>query len=152
MFLAQILWESDGLRAKREYACMNSGCPNVYGSTQFSNQYYGRGYIQLSWDYNYRAASADLFGNDILLRDPDMVARDDSVAWATALWYWRTRVAVNPDVKNGRFGASTRAINGFLECGNGAYVDKARIRFNIYRQVLQGFNINETPIEGGCYN
>lgn len=47
MFLAQIMWESDGLRAKREYACLVTGCPGTYGSTQYSQSYYGRGYIQL---------------------------------------------------------------------------------------------------------
>ena len=51
MFLAQILWESDGLVAKREYACLATGCPGVYNSGTYnqypSQSYYGRGYIQL---------------------------------------------------------------------------------------------------------
>ena len=49
MFLAQIIWESDGLRAKKEYACMASGCPGQYTSgIGFPGQnYFGRGYIQL---------------------------------------------------------------------------------------------------------
>lgn len=48
MFLAQILWESDGLRAKSEYACEHTGCPGVYGTSRYIGQnYYGRGYIQL---------------------------------------------------------------------------------------------------------
>ncbi len=48
MFLSQILWESDGLQAKAEYACKDSGCPGVYGTSIYSDQsYYGRGYIQL---------------------------------------------------------------------------------------------------------
>ena len=49
MFLAQILWESDCLRAKDEYACKN-GCPNSYpntGSGYPGRDYHGRGYIQL---------------------------------------------------------------------------------------------------------
>ena len=51
MFLAQILWESDGLRAKREYACLATGCPGQYLDTNYpyypGQNYYGRGYIQL---------------------------------------------------------------------------------------------------------
>jgi len=48
MFLSQILWESDGLQAKAEYACKDSGCPGVYGTSIYTDQnYYGRGYIQL---------------------------------------------------------------------------------------------------------
>ena len=30
------------------------------------------GYIQLSWDYNYKAASLDLFNDDRLLKNPDI--------------------------------------------------------------------------------
>ena len=48
MFLSQILWESDGLRARSEYACEHNGCPGVYGTSRYIGQsYYGRGYIQL---------------------------------------------------------------------------------------------------------
>lgn len=48
MFLAQILWESDGLKAKSEYACIKTGCPGLYGTSRYiGNNYYGRGYIQL---------------------------------------------------------------------------------------------------------
>jgi hypothetical protein len=49
MFLAQILWESDCLRATSEYACAN-GCPDMYpitGPGYPGRQYFGRGYIQL---------------------------------------------------------------------------------------------------------
>lgn len=59
MFFTQILWESDGLRAKREYACMNiNGCPESYrsGDDLPGKQYYGRGYIQLTWSGNYKTA------------------------------------------------------------------------------------------------
>lgn len=92
MALAQFLHESDGLRAKREYACAQSQCPNSYrqpGCDAPGQYYYGRGYIQLSWcEWNYRPASRDIFGDDTLVRDPDMVARDESTAWATAWWFW----------------------------------------------------------------
>lgn len=48
MFLAEILWESDGLVATSEYACVETKCPGQYGTSQYPGQnYYGRGYIQL---------------------------------------------------------------------------------------------------------
>ncbi len=51
MFLAQILWESDGLVAKSQYACRTTGCPGEYLQTTSpyypGQNYYGRGYIQL---------------------------------------------------------------------------------------------------------
>ncbi|CAF1004066.1 unnamed protein product [Brachionus calyciflorus] len=152
MFLSQILWESDGLVAKAEYACVQTGCPGVYGTSQYPGQsYYGRGYIQLSWNYNYDACSRALYGDDRLLRDPNQVATNDEIAWATAFWFWKTNVGSNPNVKNGNFGSSTMAINGGLEC-NGPYQDKARKRFDIYKIVMLEFGLTETPNERGCYN
>lgn len=105
-----------------------------------------------SWNYNYGAASADLYGDDRLLRNPDQVATNDEIAWATAFWYWKTRVGTRQEVKNGWFGSATNAINGGLECNGGFYQDKAKKRFEIYKVVLKEFNVNETPIENGCYN
>jgi len=90
-----------------------------------------------------------LYGDDRLVKDPNQVATNDQVAWATSFWFWRTRVAVNPDVKNGKFGTSTKIING-IECGS--VNTKAVKRFSIYKIVLSSFNVNETPIENGCYN
>ena len=62
MFLAQILWESGGLRYKRELICIKTGCPGVYDHSVGvpGKNYYGRGYIQLTHSYNYKAASLDL--------------------------------------------------------------------------------------------
>ena len=50
MFLAQIMWESDGLRAVREYYCypnFNAGCEYSSGIGFPGVYYFGRGYIQL---------------------------------------------------------------------------------------------------------
>ena len=41
MFLTQVLWESNGLRAVEEYACIYTKCPNQYISAKdFLNQHY----------------------------------------------------------------------------------------------------------------
>lgn len=50
--------------------------------------YYGRGYIQLTWDYNYRAAGQAM-GVD-LLNNPDL-AMDPAYAARTLAWYWQGR-------------------------------------------------------------
>lgn len=93
MALTQFLHESDGLRARREYACQNTGCPGSYVTPDCDvpgQYYFGRGYIQLTWcGYNYRPFSIAYFGDDRLRYDPDMVARDDSLAWNSAFWFWR---------------------------------------------------------------
>lgn len=66
----------------------------------------------MTWAYNYLAASQGIFNDDRLLKDPDMVARDDNVAWATAFWFWRKNVKKLEGIANGEFGQSTRMING----------------------------------------
>ena len=104
-----------------------------------------------SWDYNYKAASEALYGDDRLLYNPDLVASNDTIAWATAFWYWKTSVATNPQVQAGYFGASTNAINGALEC-QGAYQSKAQGRYGLYKVVFAAFNLPGSPIENGCYN
>ncbi|XP_048128447.1 endochitinase isoform X2 [Rhodamnia argentea] len=98
-------------------------------------QYYGRGPIQLSWNYNYgrcgKAIGADL------LKNPDLVATDAVVSFKTAIWFWMTAQSPKPschDVTTGRwtpsaadksagrvagYGAVTNVINGGLECGRG---------------------------------
>ncbi|KAJ2336974.1 hypothetical protein GGI00_000524, partial [Coemansia sp. RSA 2681] len=74
MFLANILWESDGLRAKEEYDCktLPDWCAQNYKTPEdvAGQTYWGRGYIQLSWHYNYLDASKGLFGDDRLAKDP----------------------------------------------------------------------------------
>lgn len=155
MFLSHILWESDGLRAKKEYACAGpSGCPGSYstGTDIPGKQYYGRGYIQLTYSGNYKSASYDLFNDDRLLKNPDLVADDDEIAWATAFWFWKANVGYHPGVELGEFGVTTLCINGVLECNNGPNVNKAKLRFQIYSKILKAFNIDEKPIETGCYS
>lgn len=153
MFLAQILWESDGLKAKVEYACSGpNGCPYSYksASDEPGRQYYGRGYIQLTYSGNYRAASYDLFKDDRLVKNPDLVVEDDDISWATAFWFWKTHVGYYLGVEEGKFGVTTRAINGALEC-DGVNTQKAKSRFKIYTNVLNAFNVDEIPNESGCY-
>ncbi|RWS26331.1 hypothetical protein B4U80_05562 [Leptotrombidium deliense] len=153
MFLAQILWESGGLKYKKEIACEATGCPGVYDSSVGvpGKNYYGRGYIQLTHSFNYKAASQELYSDDRLIRNPELVSDDEQIAWATAFWFWKRNVHNRPKVQQGFFGASTNAINGDLECA-GDHKDRARRRFELYQIVLKAFHITETAIENGCYN
>lgn len=92
MALAQFLHESAGLTAKREIRCESNGCPGEYetpGCDANGQRYYGRGYIQLTWCNNYRAASQDLLGDTSLVANPDSVATDENLAWNTAFWFWK---------------------------------------------------------------
>ncbi|PWA00685.1 hypothetical protein BB558_003261 [Smittium angustum] len=153
MFLSQTLWESDGLRAKEEYLCKTTNCHKLYrlSSDVGNSSYHGRGYIQLTWSYNYEAASFALFGDDRLLKNPDLVSKNEKISWDVSFWYWGSWVRTNSDVLKGKFGASTKMINGALEC-NGADKTKAKKRFEIYKKVLAVFEPKLKPIENGCYN
>ncbi|KAJ6223456.1 hypothetical protein RDWZM_002001 [Blomia tropicalis] len=151
MFLAQILWESGGLRYKRELICIKTGCPGVYDSSVGipGKNYYGRGYIQLTHSYNYKAASLALYNDLRLIQNPEIVADNEDAAWATAFWFWKVNVHNRGGVKAHAFGDATRAING-MECTRN--LPAAHSRFNIYRKVLQSFHIGQQPNEHGCYN
>lgn len=122
-FLANVNHETGGLQYIREANQANWPlyCDN---SSQYpcapGQQYYGRGPIQLSWNYNYGAAGAALGLN--LLADPDLVARDSTVAWKTAMWFWMTQkggAQMTPHeamVNLVGFAETIKAINGGLEC------------------------------------
>ncbi|KAI3795921.1 hypothetical protein L1987_38582 [Smallanthus sonchifolius] len=98
-------------------------------STQYpcnpSKGYYGRGPIQLSWNFNYGPAGRSI-GFDGL-NNPEIVATDPVISFRTALWYWMNNVH---SVIGQGFGATIRAINGALECdgGNPATVS-SRVRY-----------------------
>ena len=51
--------------------------------------YYGRGPMQLSYNYNYGPFSEYYFNDvNVLLANPDRVVEDSEVAWASAIWFW----------------------------------------------------------------
>lgn len=52
-------------------------------------RYYGRGPVQLTYDFNYRQAG-EASGLD-LLDNPDLVSTNPVVAFKTAIWWWMTR-------------------------------------------------------------
>jgi predicted chitinase len=123
--------------ARGQYCQPSAACP-----CQGGKSYYGRGPIQLSWNYNYCAAGAAL-GLD-LRADPDLVARSAKVAWQTGLWFWMTQSGAgymppHTAVTNGSgFGETIRSINGSLECGgrNPGQVNSRIERYRRYSQIL----------------
>ncbi|MCA2211835.1 glycoside hydrolase family 19 protein [Jidongwangia harbinensis] len=108
-----------------------------YGCPAGQTAYHGRGPIQLSWNYNYKAAG-DALGID-LLNEPDKVMTDSSVAWQTAFWFWMTQTGAgtmtpHDAITTGAgFGETIRSINGGLEC-NGAGAEKVQKRVGFYRE------------------
>ncbi|KAL7207059.1 hypothetical protein ACSBR2_019705 [Camellia fascicularis] len=115
-------------------------------------QYYGRGPIQISFNYNYGPAGSAI-GVD-LLNNPDLVATDPVISFKTAIWFWMTPQSPKPschdvidgswtpsaaDQSAGRFpgyGVITNIINGGLECGHGSDA-RVQDRIGFYQRYCQ---------------
>jgi len=145
-FLANVNHETGGLvyiveqnTANYPHYCDTS---QPYGCPAGTAAYYGRGPIQLSWNFNYKAAGDALGIN--LLADPYQVERNASVAWKTGLWYWNTQSGPgtmtphNAMVNSRGFGETIRSINGSIECngGNPAQVQSRVDAYNRFVQIL----------------
>ena len=131
-------------------------------------QYYGRGPMQLSWNYNYGQFS-NIFvegrydSKMALLVNPDLVHTDGYTAFAAGLWFYMTPQSPKPsmhDVMTGffepnatdttnnvgaNFATTINIINGGLECGNGFGYDKVVRRGQYFTEWLSYFGL---PSEG----
>lgn len=145
-FLANVSHETGGLvhiveqnTANYPHYCDRN---QPYGCPAGQAAYYGRGPIQLSWNFNYKAAG-DALGID-LLNNPWRVEQDPAVAMMTGLWYWNTQngpgtmTAHNAMVNGAGFGQTIWAINGSLECngGNPAQVQSRVTKYQQFTQIL----------------
>nr|QEL09512.1 class I chitinase [Pinus banksiana] len=146
------------------YCQASSQWPCVSGKS-----YYGRGPIQLTWNYNYGPAGKAIGFDGI--NNPDIVASDATVSFKTAIWFWMTAQSPKPschDVMTGKwtpsgsdsaagrvpgYGAVTNIVNGGLECGKGTD-SRQQDRIGFYQRycdilgVSYGANLdcnNQTP-------
>ncbi|WP_439863065.1 glycoside hydrolase family 19 protein [Pseudomonas antarctica] len=122
-FLAQVGHESGQLRYVRELgsdqylskydtgtlAARLGNTPEADGDGQ---QYRGRGLIQITGRRNYLACSQALFGDDRLLRQPELLEQPQ---WAceSAAWFWHSN-GLNELADKDQFTTITRRINGGL--------------------------------------
>ncbi|MFC1442359.1 glycoside hydrolase family 19 protein [Streptacidiphilus sp. N1-10] len=135
-FLANVSHETGGLVYINEVDQSGNYCAaESYGCPAGTYAYYGRGPMQISWNFNYEAAGNAL-GVD-LLDNPGLVATDAAVSWETALWYWMTDTGPgtmtghNAMVNGAGFGQTIWAINGSIEC-NGGNTAEMQDRVNKY--------------------
>ncbi|KAL9240675.1 hypothetical protein vseg_014866 [Gypsophila vaccaria] len=99
-------------------------------------KYYGRGPLQLTWNFNYGPAGQSI-GFDGLSA-PETVANDVVISFKTGLWYWMNNVH---SVVNQGFGATIRAISGALEC-NGRSQAEANDHIQLYQQFCSDFGVD----------
>nr|AAP35271.1 chitinase [Euonymus europaeus] len=129
-------------------------------------QYYGRGPLQLSWNYNYAQAGRAI-GVD-LINNPDLVATDAVISFKTAIWFWMTAQSPKPschdviigswrpsgaDTAAGRvsgYGVITNIINGGIECGKGQN-PQVEDRIGFFRRYCQILGTG-TGNNLDCYN
>ena len=136
-FLANVDHETAGLVYINEVDQSGNYCDTSqsYGCPAGTYAYYGRGPLQISWNFNYEAAG-NAIGQD-LLDNPDLVATNAAVSWETALWYWMTQTGPgtmtghNAMVNGAGFGQTIWAINGSVEC-NGGNTAEMQDRVNDY--------------------
>ncbi|KAL0377053.1 UNVERIFIED_CONTAM: Chitinase 5 [Sesamum calycinum] len=100
--------------------------------------YYGRGPIQLSWNYNYGAAGESI-GFDGL-NNPEIVAQDRTVSFKTALWFWMNQCHGIMTSGQG-FGATIRAVNGPKEC-DGANPGTVSARVQYYKDYCNQLRVD----------
>lgn len=131
--------------------------------------YYGRGPIQLSWNYNYGRFSDFLYGDDRLLTNPDEVHTNGVTSFKSAIWFWMTPQCPKPSchqvmheihdetagsysqVKMGKKGFlhTVNIINGAIECRSSANIDKVQLRSDLYSYFMDilGFSVQERTNE-----
>ena len=112
-------------------------------------QYYGRGPIQLTWNYHYKAAG-DALGFDGI-NNPGIVASNAVISFKTAIWFWMTQSSptCHSAMVNGYgFGATINAINGRFECGTNSSnppVQQQQQRIQLYRSYCSTLGVNPGP-------
>lgn len=131
-FLAQIAHESGSLLYVRELA---SGAAYEgrldLGNTQPGDgkRFRGRGLIQITGRANYLECSKALYGDDRLIKNPELL-EETVAACRSAAWYWWSR-GLNAKADVGAFKAITKAVNG----GYNGYADRLKY-YEIVNAVL----------------
>lgn len=135
--------------------------------------YYGRGPIQLSWNYNYGQFSKFLYNDkNILLNSPDDVQNDGVLSFKSAIWFWmmpqcpkpschqvmhnlwlpETGAYISNKMYKKGFAHTNNIINGGLECRStttATFAQKVILRSDLYKYYLglMGLSAAEIALE-----
>lgn len=102
-----------------------------FASVVAGKYYYGRGAKQLSYPSNYANLSLMIYGNLLLVEDPDLVAGDNILPYLSAIVY-----AVQP--KNGRPSIAEVMDGSFKKYAQGTSVAYAKLGFPFTIALVNG--------------
>lgn len=128
------------------------------GYVEASKVFYGRGAIQLSWNYNYIRASYALTGSaETFCNDPEQVALKPEYAWGSGIYFWmeneKEGSTCHKEALKGDFGGTLNNINGGLECPaykGGWHADAIKMRLNRYCNAASQLGMEAISSLGGC--
>ena len=138
------------------------------GYIEATSSFFGRGAIQLSWNYNYIKASLALTGNpNTFCENPDLVATDEAYSWGAGIYYWMENLKAGQRPgsahaschvgvlakQGGDWGDALFNINGGLECpaAPGSYFSKAIVkRINFYCKAASVVGVERLLSFDGC--
>ncbi|KAF4654205.1 hypothetical protein FOL47_010094 [Perkinsus chesapeaki] len=128
--------------------------------------YWGRGALQLSWNFNYGPFSIAMHGNaSVLLDNPGLIIEDWQI-FASAIYFYMTPSGLFPsmhDVVTGHwkpnqhdidqhripgFGVTTLIVNGFIECGKGEESYQSKSRMTYYHNFMNYFGVTPEGQDG----
>lgn len=127
--------------ANQDYLCQTTPTGDK------NKQFFGRGALQLSWNYNY-GAFGKAIGEPDLWKNPQRVAEDGELAFASAIWFWmNSRGASGKStpheamVSGEGFGRTIAVINGGIEC-SAPNNPAALNRVAYYEQICDKFDVD----------
>lgn len=147
----------DGCECDDVYEVSSDG--EMEGYVKADKVYFGRGAIQLSWNYNYIKASVALTGHSqTFCQRPDMVATKEEYAWGAGLFYWMENVKNDKTchqavLMHDEFGMTLDVINGGLECpsdDHGWHGKAVQLRLNRYCRAATALGLDTLLSFDGC--
>ena len=154
MYLANVLYQSNGLKNNIDPACQNPQSGNCLGlnlnATNYGTNvnYYGRGYLWIQGQSMYTDCANDMFGNDAtLLLYPDLIRISSTMNWATTAWYWHRYI--QPYMNT--FGSTVKLIRP-TQC-NGSLASptpESQAAWNIYVAILKVIAPTTGPSSSYC--
>lgn len=136
----------------------------LVGYMEADKAFFGRGAIQLSWNYNYIRASSALTGDpDMFCTNPDLVATEEKYAWGAGIYFWMENMMTvsgsgtglstcHIQALSGEMGGTLWNINGNQECPpSGDWHIKAVImRINHYCRAATVLGVSFLLSFNGC--